>query len=209
MVTASMLGWPFAVFKWISATVTGLIGGLLTEYSAPNDPVSPINATTEHHRWDLWAGLEHAVDVLRSIWRWLVFGIAVSACLSVLVPQNAWSGLSELGPIGVAGVTLAFSIPLYVCAVASVPIAAALVASGFPPSAALIFLMAGPATNIATIGAIARTFGRRNVVIYLSSFWGASHSDNCSISRGLRRSDVHTVTRRQGRHGKSGPARSC
>jgi uncharacterized protein len=49
---------------------------------------------------------------------------------------------------------LVISLPLYVCATSSVPIAAVLVAGGLPPSAALVFLMAGPATNIAAIGAI-------------------------------------------------------
>ena len=62
---------------------------------------------------------------------------------------------------------LLISLPLYVCATASVPIAAAMVANGLPIGAALVFLMAGPATNIATIGAIYRGFGRRQLAVYL------------------------------------------
>jgi hypothetical protein len=64
---------------------------------------------------------------------------------------------------------LAISLPLYVCSTASVPIAAALVAGGMPAGAALVFLMAGPATNVATIGAIYRTLGRRTLAIYLGT----------------------------------------
>ncbi|MEC8022460.1 MAG: permease [Myxococcota bacterium] len=166
-VTASMLGWPFAVFKLVSASVTGLVGGLWVDKTNPS-PTEAVSAMpVKPQDRGLGAGLEHAVDVLRSIWRWLVFGILVSACLTVFVPVGSFNDLSSLGPLAVAAITLAFSVPLYVCAVASVPIAATLVASGFPPSAALIFLMAGPATNVATMGVIGRTFGRNNLVIYL------------------------------------------
>jgi copper chaperone CopZ len=67
------------------------------------------------------------------------------------------------------GATLLISLPLYVCATASVPIAAALVASGMPVGAALVFLMAGPATNVATIGAIYRALGKKALGIYLAT----------------------------------------
>ena len=75
-----------------------------------------------------------------------------------------------LGSGFVASLTaLAISVPLYVCATASVPIAASLVAGGFPPAAALVFLVAGPATNVTTIGAILSTFGKRTTVIYVGT----------------------------------------
>jgi len=65
---------------------------------------------------------------------------------------------------------LAISMPMYVCAIASVPIAASLVTSaGLPAGAALVFLMAGPATNAATLGAIYRAFGRRVAAIYVGT----------------------------------------
>ena len=63
---------------------------------------------------------------------------------------------------------LAVSLPMYVCATASVPIATALVAGGLPTGAALVFLMAGPATNVATIGAVGKTLGRRALTVYLT-----------------------------------------
>jgi len=44
--------------------------------------------------------------------------------------------------------------PLYVCATASTPIAAALILKGLSPGAALVFLLAGPATNVATMTVI-------------------------------------------------------
>lgn len=58
---------------------------------------------------------------------------------------------------------------MYVCATASVPIAAALVSNGLPTGAAMVFLMAGPATNVATVGAVYRTFGTKATGLYLAT----------------------------------------
>jgi copper chaperone CopZ len=109
------------------------------------------------------------LELLRSIWGWLVFGVAVSAAITAFMPPNALDGLATYGGLAAMGVTLVIALPLYVCATASVPIAAALVASGLPTGAALVFLMAGPATNVATLGAVYRTLGRRPLAIYLAT----------------------------------------
>ena len=62
---------------------------------------------------------------------------------------------------------MALGIPIYVCATASVPVAAALILKGVSPGAAMVFLMTGPATNAAAITTIWRTMGRRTAVLYL------------------------------------------
>ena len=77
--------------------------------------------------------------------------------------------LTGWGLVGAYLGALIFSLPLYVCATASVPIAAALVSAGLPSGAALVFLMAGPATNAATLGAIHRAFGKKVTVSYLGT----------------------------------------
>ena len=59
------------------------------------------------------------------------------------------------------------SVPLYVCASASVPVAAALMLKGITPGAAFVFLMAGPATNAATIAAAWKTLGKKCAILYL------------------------------------------
>ena len=46
---------------------------------------------------------------------------------------------------------LLISIPLYTCATASIPLAFVFHTSGFSMGAILVFLMAGPATNITTM----------------------------------------------------------
>jgi len=64
---------------------------------------------------------------------------------------------------------LLVGIPLYICASASTPVAAAMVLKGLSPGAALVFLLAGPATNAATITVVSRFWGRRVTVVYLAA----------------------------------------
>jgi len=176
VVSASFLGLPFALFKVGAALVTGLIGGLWVEQQYPTVAQPPIASTSsKEHTWsDAW---EHSIDILRSIWKWLVFGILLSALISTLIPTSgmgAWISQSSWGSLGASLVALVISLPLYVCATASVPIAAALVQGGLPLGAALVFLMAGPATNVATIGAVKDALGSKITTIYLGTVIGGS-----------------------------------
>jgi len=66
-------------------------------------------------------------------------------------------------------VMIALATPLYVCATASTPIAAALALKGLSPGAALVFLLAGPATNMATITVVAKLLGRKTAALYVIS----------------------------------------
>lgn len=177
LVSASFLGWPFALFKVLSAAVTGIVGGLLVDRLVGHgEEVAEPESTSRgaEGRRGLRAMLAHGTDIIRSIWHWLLIGIVVSAAIEVLVPDSVFAALSAWGSLSSALAALAISLPLYVCATASVPIAAALVAGGLPPGAALVFLMAGPATNVATIGAIYRRFGGATTGIYLGTIVAGS-----------------------------------
>ncbi len=169
LVSASFLGWPFAVFKVVAAGVTGIVGGVLTDLgdaAAPPGAPQPVARARGGIR-EAWS---YAVDeLLYPIWRWLVFGVLVSAAITAFVPPGALAG--TVAGVGLAAMmgALLISLPLYVCATSSVPIAASLVHAGLPAGAALVFLMAGPASNVATIGAVHKAFGRRVLVIYLAT----------------------------------------
>ncbi len=170
LVSAGMLGWPFAIFKVVSAAVTGLIAGWFVDVADPSVPPLPIAGTDsrEQPRGSATAEfLGHVDMLLRSIWHWLVVGVVFSALLSSYLPTDGLDWIAGYGALPAMLLMLAISLPLYVCATASVPIAAALVAAGVPVGAALVFLMAGPATNIATVGAVYKTLGRRSLIIYL------------------------------------------
>lgn len=175
LVSASFLGWPFALFKVGSALVTGLVGGWLTDaVGSHGEAELEVAQATEAESGGFRGAVDHALDILSGIWRWIVFGVFVSAALTVYVPAGSLASFAALGALGTALVVLAVSVPMYVCATASVPIAAALVAGGMPTGAALIFLMAGPATNVATIGAIYRGLGGRTLAVYLGTIIGGS-----------------------------------
>ncbi len=169
LVSASFLGWPFAIFKVVAAFITGIIGGLICtlfpEDAAPS-PSPRETKTGPEQRPTLKESVEHGMDIIQSIWRWLAFGVIVSAALEVWLPASWLATLGSTNPTTVHLMVLAMSIPLYVCATASVPIAAALVAGGLPPGAALVFLMAGPATNVSTLGAVFKGIGKRAGVVY-------------------------------------------
>ncbi len=177
LVSASFLGWPFALFKVVAALASGLVSGWAVDALSAEESNTEASTHEHGHPRDTHPGFvdrlrmmfDHALEILRSVWRWLVFGVLLSAAIQVFVPDAWLEGLGSLGPLGAGLAALAVSLPLYVCATASVPIAAALVAGGMPAGAALVFLMAGPATNVATVGAVFQGFGGKALSIYLGT----------------------------------------
>ena len=172
LVSGSLLGWPFALFKVGAATVTGLFGGFFAEAWGGNGQTDAAAAegAAEPGGDRSWRGMvAHSLELLRSIWGWLLLGILISAAITTLLPPGWLAATGAGGGLWAMLVALAIGLPLYVCATASVPIAAALVAAGLPTGAALVFLMAGPASNAATIGALYRSLGRRTTAIYLAT----------------------------------------
>ena len=106
--------------------------------------------------------VEIADDILFA----LLVGIALGGVLYLAIPSDLMS--NEYARWLSYPVMVLVGVPLYICASASTPIAAALVAKGFSPGAAMIFLMTGPATNTGTIAIIVSQFGARFASIYVS-----------------------------------------
>jgi hypothetical protein len=172
LVSAAFLGWPFALFKLVAAFVTGLIGGVLVNRLTEPDPVPEPGLTSDSGppRGGLGEALRYAVmDLLGAIDLWILAGVMVAALLTALLPADYFA--SQTWAQGLWGmlVVLAIALPLYVCTTGSVPIAASLIAAGLPAGSALVLLMAGPATNLATFGAVYRTLGGRILSIYLGT----------------------------------------
>ncbi len=112
--------------------------------------------------------VEIADDILFA----LLVGIVLGAVLYVAIPADLMAG--EYTVWLSYPVMLLVGVPLYICASASTPIAAALVAKGVSPGAALVFLMTGPATNTGTIAVIMQRFGLRFASIYVGSVVGVT-----------------------------------
>ena len=174
LVSASFLSWPFAIFKLISAFVIGILGGgihhlLQKKHTAHlTDEESP--SDQPHQRASLKELYDFAVnDLFYNLWRWMLAGIVAAALISTFLSADFMANSLFADPLYGSIAALFLSIPLYVCATSSVPIAAALVLKGMSPAVAIVFLIAGPATNIATIGLIYKSFGKLFTSVYLAS----------------------------------------
>ncbi|MCP4581314.1 MAG: hypothetical protein GY839_06825 [candidate division Zixibacteria bacterium] len=174
LVSASFLGWPFAIFKLIVAFITGIIGGSIVDIFDGNHQVKKETISNSKEFVGFKAKLKEAIDfgvyeLLGMIYFWIIIGVLAAALITTLVPPGYLSDIGWITGIGGMFLMLAISLPLYVCATASVPIAASLIAAGMPAGTAIVFLMAGPASNIATVGALYRAFGGRVLAIYLAT----------------------------------------
>jgi len=126
-------------------------------------------STVEHRGFSMRAALRYAfVTLLGDIAKPLFWGLVFGALITVAIPQDlsdllvAYSWLSYL-------IVIAIAVPMYVCATASLPIAAGLMLSGVSAGAAFVFLSAGPATNTVTIGVVKKMLGTRSLYIYLGT----------------------------------------
>lgn len=177
LVTWSMLGLPFALIRPIAAFITGITSGVLTnkldDEKNFNQNKEVITETPKPKR-TLKAVLDYAfIEMVADIAKWLVIGLLIAALISVLIPDHFFHDFNMNGLLGML-VILVVSIPLYICATSSVPIAAVLLLKGISPGALLVFLMAGPATNAATMTVIGKNLGKKTLWIYLSSLVAGS-----------------------------------
>ena len=126
---------------------------------------------SRHHTFfeKLRSGFGYAFkDLWNDIAAWFLFGLLLAGIITVLIPDDVFSRYLGSG-LPAMLLMLAVGIPLYICATASTPIAAALILKGVSPGAALVFLLAGPATNLASLTVLVGTLGKRATIIYLSS----------------------------------------
>jgi uncharacterized membrane protein YraQ (UPF0718 family) len=179
---------PFmAVIRPVAAFISAVTAGLLENFTGKE--ISPAHLTHETPvnkccdmtsggkkqksnyitSSKLYDGLKYAfIDLLGDIGRWFILGIFIAGLISYYIPDNlieSYLGNNVLAMF----VMLITGIPMYVCATSSTPIAAALILKGLNPGAALVFLLAGPATNIASLSMVYKILGKKALLIYLAS----------------------------------------
>ncbi|GAM65189.1 transporter [Vibrio ishigakensis] len=113
-----------------------------------------------------------ATDLVKDISTWLMIGLFFAAVVQTYVETDflaKWGG-----SIWSMLVMVAISVPMYICATASTPIAAGLLMSGISPGAVLVFMLTGPATNIATLGVVGKELGKRSLFAYLTGVVGTA-----------------------------------
>lgn len=174
LATYSMMGLPFAIIRPVVAFCSGIFGGLLTNLTTKNDAEVPLNsnAISEYETGKgnkLIRMLKYAfLDFLMDIADWLLIGFAVAALIALVLPDTFFTTYLSNQFLSML-IVLAAAIPIYVCATGSIPIAAVLMMKGLSPGAALVFLMAGPATNIATMAVIGKAIDKKTLGIYIFS----------------------------------------
>ena len=173
LATASVIGLPFAIIRPVVAFVTAIAGGVITNRICRNEqkpaqqttPQTEKKSITEKIIGTLRYGF---VDMIQDIGKWIVIGLVVAAAITVLLPDNFFVTLNKYPLLNMIMI-LAVSMPMFLCATGSIPIAAALMLKGLSPGAALVLLMAGPATNMATILVINKVLGRKTLITYLAT----------------------------------------
>jgi len=175
-VTLSLLGPVFAIFRPLAAFVTGLLGGFVVNAVDHGDGAAEEKAvctdeccepTSQDRRF--LRGLKYGfVTLPADIARDLLIGVLAAGLITALVPDDFFSGLIG-SDIGTMVIMMFVGIPIYVCATAPVPIAAALMLKGVSPGAAFVFLMTGPATNAAALAVFKNLLGIKATVIYLAT----------------------------------------
>ena len=175
---------PFVAF--VTAATAGIVENLFNP-KAMNNKVTPdlscpvdaccdgINCSPEEHRHHhtffekLLGGFRFAFsDLWGDLAGWFLVGLLLAGLITALIPDDLFGKYLGSG-LPAMLLMLAVGIPLYICATASTPIAAALILKGISPGAALVFLLAGPATNIASLTVLTGVLGKRATVIYLTT----------------------------------------
>ncbi len=160
---------PVAAF--VTAVVTGMGINFLDKEKAPpqEKPLIPFGEV----RPPLWKrflqGQQFAFDdILGDVGISFLIGVGIAGIISVFLSPDLVTKYLGTGLLPMLAMVLVAA-PLYVCATASTPIVAALALKGISPGAALVFLLAGPATNAASIAVMAKMLGKRSAIIYLTS----------------------------------------
>jgi uncharacterized membrane protein YraQ (UPF0718 family) len=104
-------------------------------------------------------------ELLDDISKWLAIGIVLAGIMLTVIPPG-W--LAQWGDgLPAMLVMLLVGVPMYICAVASTPVAAGLLLAGVSPGAVLVFLLVGPATNIASFALLKQELGLKVTAMYL------------------------------------------
>ncbi len=188
--TWALFGPVFALIRPVIAVATAFTAGLLIETLAPERETQPVEGDVpkaccstkaepsccadepdappprslgarmiESLRWGL-------IEMPKDLALWLLIGLGLAALIGALVPEGWIEAHIGTGLVPML-LMLLIGLPLYICATSSTPVAFTLVAAGLSPGAALVLLLAGPATNAATMAWVLKDLGGRALAIYL------------------------------------------
>ena len=177
--TYAVLGPVVSLFRVVAAFVSGVLAGGLVTVAYPREWPEPLveGASCEcgHAHSSSWRHMLHhgLVTMPRDIARPLLLGMLISGVLTSVIPAGYLQGRLPPGWAGY-GLALLVGIPLYVCSTASIPLAASFIHMGASPGAAMVFLIAGPATNPTMLTAMWSRLGKAGTCLYLAAIAGTA-----------------------------------
>lgn len=113
-----------------------------------------------------------STELLKDTSGWLLVGLGFAALIQAYMPDGLLEGWGS-GILAML-VMVIISIPMYICATASTPVAAGLLLAGISPGAVLVFMLAGPASNVASLGVVFKEMGKRALFGYLGGVLGGA-----------------------------------
>lgn len=219
LLTYALLGPFIAVYRPVAALVTAIATGLAIDRigsgsglgnggngSVASDPTLSESGENERGHWMFRALRYGFVEVFDDIILQLIAGIVVAGALVSWLPEGALERFVGGSPAGYL-IMLAIGIPAYVCAAASTPVAVGMIMAGVSPGAAMVFLLAGPATNIASVLVLGKHFGKRLLALYLGCIGGLSIAAGVVLDRIIGTGLVPHVTAVSSNEFESGAAR--
>ena len=188
LATYGLFGGAFTVIKLFVALLCGLVSGILVDIFCKNNEASvpDLENHESHHaptsNKSISASLRYFfVELPLDLYKPLLIGIFIAGLINNFLPADFFTGTFSSGLVAFIGITL-ISLPLYVCAVESLPLAFAFLSAGISPGAVLVFLIVGPATNSATILATLKIIGKQATIIYIVTLvviaWSAGFLTN-------------------------------
>ncbi|MEN8146882.1 MAG: SO_0444 family Cu/Zn efflux transporter, partial [Campylobacterota bacterium] len=197
LATYGMFGWVFTIYRLLTSMVIAMTAGILTnildkeEQSKPLFTAAPAGGFSmapsqkieegsccssssccdgeEREGFSFMKAMKYAfITLLGDIAKPLFWGLIIGAVITAAIPENLSNILMEYSWLSYL-IVIAIAVPMYVCATASLPIAAGLMLSGVSAGAAFVFLSAGPATNTVTIGVVKKMLGTKSLYIYLGT----------------------------------------
>jgi hypothetical protein len=207
LATFGMFGGAFTLYRVVSSVIIAVTAGMLMNLFEPKEvvkpftfsamaPVSPakvppITITETPRKFSLYDVFHYGlITLLGSFSKPLFWGLLIGAFITASMPTNLHQFFGDNRFLGYL-IAVAIAAPMYVCATASLPIAAALIFSGVSPGAAFVFLSAGPATNTVTMGVVKSMMGMRSLLVYLGVIAGGSILFGALIDVGFKSLAVH------------------
>lgn len=181
-ISYALLGPLYTIVRPLAAIVTALFTGIIANIFLPADEAVTSEEINHCQICSILPGgngCPHTFvervkaafkfsfgEFLHELSKWLLIGFLAAGIISAAIPDAFFQNYLSSG-LPAMLILLGIGIPIYICASSSTPIAVALLLKGVSPGAVLVFLLAGPATNVATFTMVGKFIGKRALVIYL------------------------------------------